>query len=222
MAFNYSPKIITDGLVLYLDAANTRSYPTTGTIWSDLSRNNNNGTLINGPTFNSANGGSIVFDGVNDFVITPSPYSLNGGTLNVWVRRTGLGSNGNTITGSFGGSGNQRSPTIYGTTTIQWEFGSLFGRNTGIPFTINVWYNITLTYNNSFIVRVYVNGNLIASDTSLNPGGFWVNETFGRYGNFGSIFFQGNITQVSIYNRALSAQEVLQNYNATKSRFGLT
>jgi hypothetical protein len=64
MAFNYSPKIIQDGLVLYLDAANTKSYPTTGTTWTDLSRSGNNGTLINGPTFNSGNGGSIVFDGV--------------------------------------------------------------------------------------------------------------------------------------------------------------
>jgi hypothetical protein len=66
--FHYSPKIVTDGLVLYLDAANTRSYPGTGTTWSDLSRGGNNGSLINGPTFNSANGGSIVFDGSNDYV----------------------------------------------------------------------------------------------------------------------------------------------------------
>ena len=68
MAFNYSPKISTDGLVLCLDAANTKSYPGSGTVWSDLSRGGNNGTLTNGPTFNSGNGGSIVFDGVNDYV----------------------------------------------------------------------------------------------------------------------------------------------------------
>ena len=68
MAFNYSPRIIQDGLVLYLDAANTKSYPTTGTTWSDLSRRGNNGTLTNGPTFNSSNGGIIVFDGINNYV----------------------------------------------------------------------------------------------------------------------------------------------------------
>ena len=68
MAFNYSPKISTDGLVLCLDAANTKSYSGSGTVWSDLSRGGNNGTLTNGPTFNSGNGGSIVFDGVNDYV----------------------------------------------------------------------------------------------------------------------------------------------------------
>ena len=68
MAFNYSPNIITDGLVLYLDAANTKSYPGSGTTWRDLSKSQLNGTLTNGPTFNSANGGSIVFDGTNDYV----------------------------------------------------------------------------------------------------------------------------------------------------------
>ena len=68
MAFSYSPKIVTDGLVLYLDAANNRSYPGSGTTWTDLSRGGNNGTLTNGPTFNGANGGSIVFDGTNDFI----------------------------------------------------------------------------------------------------------------------------------------------------------
>ena len=68
MAFNYSPKIVTDGLVLYMDAANSKSYVSGSTTWNDISRSGNNGTLINGPTFNSSNGGSIVFDGTNDYV----------------------------------------------------------------------------------------------------------------------------------------------------------
>ena len=66
MAFIHSPKISTDGLVLALDTANRKSYPGSGTVWNDLSGNGNNGSLINGPTFNGANGGSIVFDGVDD------------------------------------------------------------------------------------------------------------------------------------------------------------
>ena len=69
MSFSYSPKIITDGLVLYLDAANPYSYVSGSTVWNDISRGGNNGTLINGPTFSSANNGSIVFDGTNDYVI---------------------------------------------------------------------------------------------------------------------------------------------------------
>ena len=71
MAFSFSPRIVTDGLVLYLDAANQRSYPGSGTTWSDISRGGNNGTLVNGPTFDPGNGGSIVFDGVDDYVSIP-------------------------------------------------------------------------------------------------------------------------------------------------------
>jgi hypothetical protein len=90
MAVNYSPKIITDGLVLYLDAANTRSYPGSGTVWSDLSRGGNNGTLRNGPTFNSGNGGSIVFDGVNDYASFPNNTNLDNQkiTMENWVYPT--------------------------------------------------------------------------------------------------------------------------------------
>lgn len=62
------PNIVTDGLVLYLDAANTKSYPGSGTTWNDLSGNGNNGTLINGYIFNSIGNGNLVFDGSNDYV----------------------------------------------------------------------------------------------------------------------------------------------------------
>jgi len=72
MAFNYSPKVATDGLVLYLDAANPKSYVSGSTTWGDLSRGGNNGTLVNGPTFDGGNGGSIVFDGVNDYGTVPT------------------------------------------------------------------------------------------------------------------------------------------------------
>lgn len=73
MAFNYSPNIVRDSsLVLYLDAANTKSYVSGSTIWNDISRGGNNGTLTNGPTFNSSNNGSIVFDGVNDKILSNS------------------------------------------------------------------------------------------------------------------------------------------------------
>ena len=87
MAFNYSPKIVTDGLVLYLDAANTKSYPGTGTVWTDISRTNNNGTLTNGPTYTSTFGGSIVFDGTNDSVVSANTINITGAsarTMNIW------------------------------------------------------------------------------------------------------------------------------------------
>ena len=95
MAFNYSPKIVTDGLVLYLDAANPNSYVSGSTSWRDISRGGNNGTLVNGPTFNSANGGSIVFDGVDDNIsfsgntFNYSPGTSGGISLEIWVYPTG-------------------------------------------------------------------------------------------------------------------------------------
>jgi hypothetical protein len=210
--------IVRDGLVLWLDAGDRTSYPGGGTTWRDLSLGGNNGTLNNGPNFSSANGGSIVFDGVDDFILVNNGlYVLTGGTLNIWVKR--ISGNGSLI-GSYGGSGAQRSPTFYTTNTnIGWEFGNLTAQNTGIPFTTNKWFNLSLTYDNNYNVIIYIDGNPAMSQTAQNPGGFWNQLTIGRYGNFGNSFFNGNIPIVQIYNRALSASEVLQNYNATKDRF---
>ena len=91
MPNNYGPRIVTDGLVLCLDAGNSKSYPGSGTAWNDLSRNGNNGTL-NGPTFNSADRGSIVFDGTNDYVSTnytqPAYTTASSFTWNTWVKPT--------------------------------------------------------------------------------------------------------------------------------------
>ena len=88
MAFNYSPKTVTDGLVLYMDAANSKSYVSGSTTWNDISRSGNNGTLINGPTFNSSNGGSIVFDGTNDTTNLGNILNigLNSWTISCWFK----------------------------------------------------------------------------------------------------------------------------------------
>jgi hypothetical protein len=212
--------IITDGLVLYLDPANRKSYPTSGITWTDLSKGGNKGTLINGVGYNSANGGTMVFDGINDYVaINNQIYNLSGGTLNIWVRRTGVST---VVVGSFGGSGDQRSPTFYqNSNNIGWEFGSLTSRNTGVAFTINRWFNICMTYNSNYNVNIYINGNLNTSQTSINPNGFWNQFFIGRYGNFGNLYFRGNISITQVYNRALTSEEVLRNFNLTRSRFNI-
>lgn len=236
MAFNYSPKIITDGLVLYLDAANTRSYPTTGTIWSDLSRNNNNGTLINGPTFNSANGGSIVFDGINDYVFKDSPINTGDNfSVFAWIKpgniatrnaivgnsypyagrigfllstATGYNSNLNTFFLSIGGDTSFRIAANNSLTLNQWNHVSAVVTNGG--------GNILL-YKNG-VETQYRIGSLSSGTILYTANQFYVGA---RYST-GFEPFIGGISQASIYNRALSATEVLQNYNATKSRFGLT
>jgi hypothetical protein len=218
MAFNYSPKIVTDGLVLYLDAANTKSYPGTGTVWTDISRTNNNGTLTNGPTYASTFGGNIVFDGTNDSVVSANTINITGAaarTMNIWFRSTGTISTRQSLA-YFG------TETTNGRSYIEIE-GSQFKFNTGnVAFggavVSNVWYNGAVTFNGSTLL-VYLNG------VQVNVGTPTINTGLGSLilGRFVTNIFPltGNIAQFSLYTRTLSAAEVLQNFNATKTRFGL-
>jgi hypothetical protein len=234
MAFNYSPKIVTDGLVLYLDAANNKSYPGSGTTWTDLSRGGNNGTLTNGPTFNSANGGSIVFDGVDDYVDCGlSTFQPTQMTLSVWMSRGSL-ANGGIIT-----RGNINAGTELG---ISFGYSPSFGPGGGYPpdyyivgrtttynnqllyqyptSSLNTFHSITYTVINNTSAALYYDGNLVASTNTIGSiGADGTNMMLGKWNNYGPL--NGKIANAQIYNRALSATEVLQNYNATKTRFGL-
>ena len=220
MAFHYSPKIVTDGLVLAVDAANKKSYPGSGTTWTDLSGNGYDGTLTNGPTYNGSNGGSIVFDGVNDYV-SGNLSTLTSWSMCIWYLSTDItskavfypfscnnASNGLGFGGTFGSATNGRWYFFDGTSVLS---------STNTAVTTNVWYNLVVT-KSSTTYNLYTNGSL-----SLNTSGVNINCTsyfLGRRGD-GFWYAKGNIAQVSIYNRALSTSEVLQNYNATKTRFGL-
>jgi hypothetical protein len=225
MAFNYSPKIVTDGLVLYLDAANTRSYPGTGTTWSDLSRGGNNGSLINGPTFNSGNGGSIVFDGSNDWVNSETQIlkNLQEFTINLWFFTS-------TLTGTLLSEGLSSNVGVQfwlgvgvNNTTLQFGDGtndSFF--NSKITLQQNVWVNLCFTVKNktgtSYINSVYQNAwtntNNIAWAGTIGTFRLGCRENITSFTN-------SRIAITQLYNRALSTTEIRQNYNATKTRFGL-
>jgi hypothetical protein len=238
MAFNYSPRVITDGLVLYLDAANTRSYPGSGTAWTDLSRGGNNGTLINGPTFSSTNGGSIVFDGSNDNVnqTTYNPNEIipaisNNFSIDIWFRMVSNPTDtGFLVPGLFGiggGSTNTFQYISFGplpsrVLKLRWFDGTQNGKTGNTILSLNQWYNITCSVS-SGVILFYVNsvvessysGNNLTNRTSVTvPPLYQLGDSY--YGKF-----TGNISNVKVYNRALSATEILQNYNATKTRFGL-
>jgi hypothetical protein len=223
--YNYFGGIVTNGLVLDLDSAKVASYPGTGTTWRDISGNNNNGTLTNGPTFSGiGKQASIVFDGVDDYSVTNNRvYSLTGGTLNVWVKKlSGIGSA--VVLGSYGGSGEQRSPTLFnnGLNNITWEFSNLTNRNTAVPFVNNTWYNLSMTYDSNYLVNVYINGSLSQSGSANNPGGFSNQFNIGGYYNSGyGSPINAQIPVVQVYNRALSADEVSQNFNALRGRYGI-
>ena len=237
MAFNYSPKIVTDGLVLYLDAANPRSYASSSTSWLDLSRGENNGGLVNGPTFNSANGGSIVFDGVDDYVLT-SVVSLNsfGFTMNMWFKFQT--SSGIRFLLDFQGATPNNRVAIYMDTSNKLILddrdgpivpgGDISAIQSNSTISPNVWINLTATINRNLGAgnedNFFINGTPIASSYlySDNLNTAYVSNPFYIGNVSGSGFpYKGDIASTQIYNRALSAQEILQNYNALKGRYGL-
>jgi hypothetical protein len=222
MSGNIAPNIVNNGLVLCLDAANTKSYVSGSTTWMDLSRSGINGTLTNGPIFSSTNGGSIMFDGVDDYVSTNYNTALNNFTVCVWFRVpdstnaaarrildknyiTGfwLGKNTSGAANSWGGGVLESSPP-YGRyltlTDSQWHF--LTSIRSGTTHTL---YGDGITNTTSGTV----------SSTALNTENLFIGIE-----NGGSLQqLKGNIAQILIYNRDLSITEVLQNYNATKARY---
>lgn len=220
--------VVTDGLVLYLDAANYKSYPGSGTAWSDLTINNNNGTLTNGPTFSSANGGSIVFDGVDDYV-SGSSFTPNftNKTLSAWVKLNSVSQQGGGVINIQSDSGTIFDAIVYNETNSGWGFGSnSFLRTTwsGVKETsTNNWVNILATYQNNNY-NLYRNGVVILNTTSYLAYNFnFSSKSLLGYRHTGGTgaFLSANISNAQIYNRALSAGEVLQNYNALKRRFNL-
>jgi len=223
MSVNTRSPIVTNGLVLALDAGNTISYPRTGTTWKDLSGFNNSGTLTNGPTFDPGNGGSIVFDGTNDYVSIPynaSSFNLGTGdfTFNIWYNNNGGSDFQRLFTiGAFSTAGNFQFERGGGDRVVVHVNGDLVIFNT--VNTSGNWYNFTVT-RTSGIINVYKNTVNIGSSTQ--PGN--INNTdsiqIGRDSVFG-VYFNGRIPLIHLYNKSLSVQEVSQNYNATKTRFGL-
>ena len=230
MATRYTPRIVTDGLVLCLDAANSKSYPGTGTAWTDLSRNGRNGTLTNGPTFNSANGGSIVFDGTNDRVeIGSSAFTFNGGTAEIWTKLTSNNRNQGFLGIQFGTPGNTYINFWMSTNNLmRWEVignSSLtyLAINSTTAFTTGTWYHVVGTFD-GITNRIYINGNPETSSTtggSNVPTNFTTVVALGDYSSSGSYPLAGNIALANVYTRALTQSEILQNFNATKGRFGL-
>ena len=235
MAIFYNPRTITDGLVLCLDAANAKSYPGSGTTWSDLSGNGNNGTLVNGVGYSGDNLGSLSFDGVDDYVNCGNSSSLNilnQLTISCWILFTNSpNSSGNpSIVDKWDYVNNRRSyvlGTENGSLTTYVSYDGSFGNRivcVDTAPTLNVWINLVMTYDNQTL-RLYKNSSFITSSSYNQVRNLYDNQLTNPYlmSNHGLVsnvtHLSGNLAQVSIYNRALTAAEVSQNYNALKSRY---
>jgi hypothetical protein len=226
------PNIVRDSsLVLYLDASAKNSYNNliNVTTWRDLSGNNNSGSLINGPTFSGDNGGSIVFNGSNNYVSVPHAFDIStgGASWNIWF---------NTTSTSW-------SPLFSDWYSSVWAFNfqiyigqinlnirnsdnvDLQGLPLPYPISTNQVYNICITYDKtSKITSLYANGvlystgsNTLANSAIRNTSNSW---SIGNKQDSGNLY-SGNIYLAQIYNRALTAAEISQNFNATRGRFGI-
>jgi hypothetical protein len=238
MSASAGPDIITDGLVLCLDAGNRDSYPGSGNTWRDLV-GSNNGTLTNGPTFSNANGGSIVFDGANDQIDCGDIDILGGATsltTEVWLK-PGIYTSGpwravlTTWNDPSAGLGHTwvvdlkyRTYSVFFRTTELGAYPTEYqGNSNSIHFPDNTWVHFVVTYNGANIT-IYANANIIGTHSKT---GTIANKNANEKLKFGvdrntTAPYNGVISNIKIYkNRALTPQEVLQNYNATKGRFGL-
>ena len=229
--------IVQTGLVLNLDASRSSSYTGTGTTWTDISGNGNNGTLTNGPVFGTASGGVITFDGVNDYVsiagLANYLNNKNKFSYETWFKVNSTTSFGTLF--SFGNNDNYSNDIIFfvlgNQINAQINNGADGGAVAG--FTSTGWNNMCVIYDgtqtgNTNRLKLYLNGvqqtlsfgsyNVPTSTSNTSM----VNTGLGAYSTGGwNNFISGSIATSRLYTVSLTDSEVLQNYNATKSRFGL-
>lgn len=224
MGIRRGPNIIQSGLVLSLDAGNVRSYPGSGTTWKDISGRNNNGTLTNGPTYSTGNKGTIVLDGSNDDIRTTlftnartnvtmaGWFYVNLGTVGTFLNNGDDPAGYCVGIGEYFGTADNQIVALFG--YIRWILTGAYYQYTG-------WHHIVMTLDGSGIPSIYVNGVLIGtypgtiSNIPSAGTGFSIGSQWGiRYANT-------RCSNASFYNRTLSATEILQNFNMTKTRFGL-
>jgi hypothetical protein len=235
MALIHSPRVVTAGLVLALDAANVRSYPGSGTSWFDLSGNGNTVTLFNSPSFSN---NVIVFDGINDHAKTASSLNLSSTnqltvevvfkvptiTTNVMIFEHTVDWNSNP--GAFGAYTNSQGGGASSPTTDNWIHTNSASNRIDFKFSnLTNFIHSTFIYRSATLTQAYENANLITNvNAPSSPVGIssYANSFFhiGSRGGTGA-FGQMELSTIKIYNRALTATEVLQNYNAIKGRYGI-
>jgi hypothetical protein len=228
MGLGHSPRIVTDGLVLCLDAANARSYPGTGTTWTDRSASGNHGTLTNGPTFDSDNGGGIVFDGADDRISIGSSFFnqkiVDSLSVVCFARCTNMGRY------QVIGGGQDTTFIRYTASLNAGAFPNRFGfdletvstgqaRLSSNIYASNEWHHLVGTYDGSS-TKLFVDGNLEDSTSSYSGNVQDFDEV--RLGDditWSGRAYQGKLTSFLMYNRALTSEEVRQNFEATKGRY---
>ena len=223
------PSIAHDtSLVAEYDAADKNSYPGTGAVWNDLSGQGNGGVLTNGPTYSGANGGAIIFDGADDCVVVNSNaliLSSTAYTKMLWFYTTNFALYNNLISGGYT---TQHAFWLAGTTYLtsghNGSWSTVVGATT---LSTNTWYHGAVTFNTTTGWALYLNGKLESVNASTATFVTMAGQPttageilLGSY-TVGGASFGGGMSCAQVYNRALTATEILNNYNTQKARFGL-
>jgi len=224
MGIDYNSIITTDGLVGYWDAANPRSYSGSGNTWYDLTRNGNNLTLTNSPTFNSSGyfstGSTGYFTGAGTSSIPTgnNNYSMFlFARLSSWTDGRGFMSIGDFLVTNQSNAFRAYSSTL-GILIHYWWGNDLISSNNNGNIQNNLWFYAGVSFDGT-TRKIYANNVLVASDTPTSHN--VTTTTIQLAKTVTTEYLQGDISLAKIYNRALSATEILQNYNATKRRYGL-
>lgn len=243
MAIVYNTGIVRSGLVLHLDAANVKSYPGSGTVWKDLSGGGKNGSLVNGPAYDAGNKGAFIMDGTNDYVsVTNGNYlNTNECTISCWMyfdnitttftgypflHKNQYNSTGISANIGTGGSVNNRLCSLrFSTTGNAAAASNLVPSLESLPF--NSWHQICLKIyldSGDTKISLYINGNIQATSTGVS-GNLVPNSIpliIGAPGpGQGSAYMKGKLSNYKIYNRSLTDQELVQNFNSLRGRYGI-
>jgi hypothetical protein len=222
---SYNSNIVTNGLVLCLDAGSPRSYPGSGTVWNDVSGNGNNGVLVNSPTYSSENGGILLLNGTSNYIDCGNILSnLTNLTLDCWVKF-------GTQTTSFNGiisktlnntNGYELRTTGFTPTTTTVEFRYKGDAAAAGPTTLtnSIWYSIVAT-GTLGSQKLYINGSLLASNiVAVTPDPNALSLVIGKLA-YSGLYMNGTLSEAKVYNRVLTDAEVLQNFNALRGRYGI-
>ena len=242
MSTQYSPRIVTTGLVAYLDAANTKSYAGSGTTWNDLSNNSNTATLVNGAVYSAGYNGYIRCDGSDDYIEIATNngmvFGTGGFTIEYWFRKLSTTTGYDNIWGpnkwnSGGSPGTNEWTMTIGAgssgTGDTYEFvvesgSTAYAVQSSTALSLNTWYQLVAVRDGNTL-KLYLNGSLVISTT---PSGFTSSTAINdisarklRIGNSGLNNFYTNVdtSMLRVYNQALTATQILQNYNAQRGRF---
>jgi hypothetical protein len=214
--------VVQSGLVLNLDAGVLSSYGGSGTTWTDLSGLGNTGTLVNGVGYSGSNGGSLSFDGVNDFINISYNSIINNSTIftiDFWFKSNNIASEQVffSTTNTSGSSGYQIE--VYNSKILLQVFPSQTYTYSTQTLSSNTFYNVSVTYNSGNIIY-YINGaSAGTANYTFTPSN--IDAAIGKYTYNNSLYVNGNIPSFKFYNRALSAAEIKQNFNAMRARFSI-